>query len=160
MINEIFVSHWAPVVPIPCMTQAQLDNELERIFENMTSRVMGNYNEPGGSGSTIGSVAGTRESAEASLILSGGKGVVAERRGLVDKWTADNPEVIRAVLDKLGRIATKGKSDRDAIAASKVLLDHAVGRPPEAIEQKPNQSLTINRYGVDPNAEEPYANEG
>ncbi|KKL58020.1 hypothetical protein LCGC14_2229540 [marine sediment metagenome] len=54
MINEIFVSHWAPVVPIPCMTQAQLDNELERIFENMTSRVMGNYNEPGGSGSTIG----------------------------------------------------------------------------------------------------------
>ncbi|KKK83754.1 hypothetical protein LCGC14_2790220 [marine sediment metagenome] len=32
MINEIFISKWDPVVPIPCMTPAQLDNELERIL--------------------------------------------------------------------------------------------------------------------------------
>ena len=54
MINEIFISKWAPVVPLPLMSPAQKDNELERIFERMQSRVMGNYNEPGGSGSTIG----------------------------------------------------------------------------------------------------------
>ena len=35
MINEIFVSRWAPVVPIPCMTPDQLDNELERIHTNL-----------------------------------------------------------------------------------------------------------------------------
>ena len=40
MINEIFISKWtSPVVPIPCMTPAQLDNELERIFERLTPRV-------------------------------------------------------------------------------------------------------------------------
>ena len=33
MIKEIFVSDWDPVVPLPLMTAAQKDNELERIFE-------------------------------------------------------------------------------------------------------------------------------
>ncbi len=54
MINEIFISDWDPVVPLPLMTQAQKDNELERIFESMCVREMGNYSEPGGAGSTIG----------------------------------------------------------------------------------------------------------
>ena len=36
MINEIFIGKWtSPVTPIPCMTPAQLDNELERIHKNM-----------------------------------------------------------------------------------------------------------------------------
>ena len=35
MINEIFVSRWDPVVPIPCMTPDQLDNELGRIHTNL-----------------------------------------------------------------------------------------------------------------------------
>ena len=35
MINEIFISRWDPVVPIPCMSPAQLDNELERIHTNL-----------------------------------------------------------------------------------------------------------------------------
>ena len=39
MINEIFISKWtSPVVPIPCMSPAQLDNELERIYSRMTSK--------------------------------------------------------------------------------------------------------------------------
>lgn len=32
MINEIFVSRWDPVTPLPLMTAAQKDNELERIL--------------------------------------------------------------------------------------------------------------------------------
>ncbi len=107
---------------------------------------------------TTGSVAGTPESAAAQLILDGRvvqPGVTAvERRGLVDKWVTDHPEAIPAVMLSLYKIATKGKSDRDKIAAIKVFLDHSAGRPPEAVEAKPSQYLTINRYGVDPNANE------
>jgi len=48
MINEIFISKWtSPVVPIPCMTPAQLDNELERIHRAMTmSSVTGSKIDP------------------------------------------------------------------------------------------------------------------
>ena len=38
MINEIFISKWDPVVRIPCMTPAQLDNELERICSRMSNK--------------------------------------------------------------------------------------------------------------------------
>ena len=37
MINEIFAGR-DPVIPLPLMTQAQKDNELERIFEDMHVR--------------------------------------------------------------------------------------------------------------------------
>lgn len=111
-------------------------------------------NTPG----NIGTVTGTPESAEASLILRGSVNPVDitqyQRRGLVDKWTAEHEDVIFDVLNRIALIAVKGKSDRDAIAASKVLLDHTQGRPPEAVETRPNQVLHIHRYGVDPNAPE------
>lgn len=96
----------------------------------------------------IGTVTGTAESGEANLILGGGGAtelVTGARRGIIDQWTSDHHEVIIAVLDRLALIATKGKSDRDAIAAGKVLLDHSLGRPPEAVESKPNQTLIIVR---------------
>ncbi len=112
---------------------------------------------------TVGSaVSGTPESAAANrtLVRSPTVTMAAERRGIIDKWTEEHESIIIAVLDRMAEIATKGKSDRDAIAAGKVLLDHTQGRPPEAVESKPNQFLTINRYGVDPDAKEPYADEG
>ena len=35
MINEILVHRWAPVIPLPLMTQEQIENELERIYRRM-----------------------------------------------------------------------------------------------------------------------------
>ncbi len=100
------------------------------------------------SGSTTGSVAGTPESAVAGLILRGQVNPTDitsyQRRGLVDQWTAEHEDVIFGVLDRMALIAVDGKSDRDAIAAGKVLLDHTQGRPPEAVEAKPNQTLHIH----------------
>ena len=35
MINEILVHRWAPVIPLPLMSQEQKENELERIWKDM-----------------------------------------------------------------------------------------------------------------------------
>lgn len=39
MINEIFVSDWSPVTPLPLMTPEQKDNELERIYEGFLNDI-------------------------------------------------------------------------------------------------------------------------
>ena len=46
MINEIFISKWDPVVPLSLMTQAQKDNELERIHASMGGSCTGPKIDP------------------------------------------------------------------------------------------------------------------
>ena len=69
-----------------------------------------------------------------------------DRRAIINKWTEDNPEKVTAALDRVALIAADAKSDRDAVAGTKVLLDHSQGRAPEARESRPTQVLIINRY--------------
>ena len=72
---------------------------------------------------------------------------VEDRRAAIALWREANPNIIVDVLDNLGRIAKSKKAgtERDAIAASKVLLDHTIGRPLEAKEPAPKQTLVIIR---------------
>ncbi len=78
---------------------------------------------------------------------------VEDRRVAIGIWMEQNPGTIIEVLNNLAAIATSADSDarRDAIAASKVLLDHTIGRPPEAREPIPAQTLVIVR-GADAEA--------
>ena len=94
---------------------------------------------------TVGTIRGSKAVTDKSVAL---KAVpVEDRRVAIGIWLEENPNVIVEVLTNLAKIATNAKADsrRDAIAASKVLLDHTIGRPPEAKEAQPRQTLVIIR---------------
>ncbi len=69
-----------------------------------------------------------------------------DRRAIINKWTEENEEKVVAALDRVALIASRAKSDRDAVAGTKVLLDHSQGRAPEARESRPTQILIVNRF--------------